>query len=333
MMPAAATATTTTTTTAIVIGRNEGKRLISCLASLAQQNVEIVYVDSGSWDNSIAEARQVGALVVELDNALPFTAARARQAGFDALRETGDLPEFIQFVDGDCSVLPDWIVAGQAALSADPSLGLVTGWRAELYPERSLYNALCDFEWHRPAGEITACGGDMMVRSAAFEAAGGFDATVIAAEDDEFCVRLSKAGWALRRLPQEMCRHDAAMMHFGQWWQRALRTGHGFAQVGWMHPPYFAREQMRALIYGLGLPILALTGLFHSLLLCLAVVAIYGVSYLRTTKGLIHEGLPSWEARRHARLLTLSKLPNLIGMGLFHWRRLMGRAMRIIEYK
>jgi len=320
-------------TTAIVIGRNEGKRLVACLASLTEQGVEIVYVDSGSWDNSIAEARKVGALVVELERDKPFTAARARQAGFEALAQTGDLPEFVMFVDGDCMVMDGWIAAGEKALRDDPDLGLVTGWRAELYPERSVYNAMCEFEWRRPAGVITACGGDMMVRSKAFEQAGGFDATVIAAEDDEFCVRLAKSGWGLRRIPVEMTRHDAAMLRFGQWWQRAVRTGHGFAQVGWMHPPYFRREQVRAVVYGLLLPLLLLIGLTESALLFLIVVALYGMNYVRTTKGLIADGLPAWEARRHARLLTLSKLPNVLGMTLFHWRRLSGRAMQIIEYK
>ena len=320
-------------TTAIVIGRNEGKRLIACLKSLTGQGVEIVYVDSGSWDNSVAEARAAGALVVELDASLPFTAARARQAGFEALNATGDLPEFMQFVDGDCIVVPGWIAAAETALRDDPTLGLVTGWRVELYPERSIYNALCDFEWHRPAGDIATCGGDMLVRSAAFEAAGGFDGSVIAAEDDEFCVRLARAGWKLRRLPLEMTRHDAAMLHFGQWWQRAVRSGHGFAQVGWMHPPYFRREQLRVLAYGLILPLLAILGLFASGWLFLAVLAAYLMSYIRTKRGLVAQGLPYWESRRHARLLTLSKIPNMIGMALFHWRRLRGRAMRIIEYK
>ncbi|MBO9407037.1 glycosyltransferase [Shimia sp. R9_1] len=320
-------------TTAIVIGRNEGERLVACLASLVAQDVEIVYVDSGSSDSSVEAARTAGALVIELDDSLPFTAARARQAGFDALAETEDLPEFVQFVDGDCIVAEGWIAAGEAALQADPKLGLVTGWRAELYPERSVYNALCDFEWHRPAGDITVCGGDMLVRSAAFVAAGGFDATVIAGEDEEFCLRVGKAGWALRRLPEEMTRHDAAMLEFSQWWQRAVRGGHAYAQVGWMHPPYALREQARAVVYGALFPALAAWGLLSNRWAFVTVLMIYTASYIRTKNGLVTAGLPYWEAWRHARLITLSKVPNILGMGMFHWRRLMGRSMRIIEYK
>ena len=33
--------------------------------------------------------------------------------------------------------------------------------------------------------------------------------------------------------------HDAAMLHFAQWWQRAIRSGHGFAQVGDLHARHF----------------------------------------------------------------------------------------------
>nr|MDA3858663.1 galactosyltransferase-related protein [Roseovarius sp.] len=210
--------------------------------------------------------------------------------------------------------------------------GLVTGWRSELYPERSVYNALCDHEWHRPAGEIMACGGDMMVRATAFEGVGGFDPTVIAAEDDEFCTRLRKVGWRLVRLPVAMTRHDADMTRFGQWWQRAVRSGHGFAQVGDLHPEYFTRERRRVWLYGATLPGLALLGLFFWPLL-VAVLAVYTLSYLRTAQGLRREGMAMRRALHHAVFLTLSKFPNLIGMLTYHLRKRRGRAMRIIEYK
>ncbi len=320
-------------TTVVIIGRNEGDRLVAGLDALVQQGVDIVYVDSGSSDGSVERARQVGALVVELDMSVPFTAARARQAGVEALRAKGNLPDFIQFIDGDCALVAGWIDAAEAALREDPELGLVTGWRVELYPERSLYNAMCEFEWHGPVGDIVFCGGDMMVRRTAYEAIGGFDTGLIASEDHDICIRLAKAGWSLRRLPLQMTRHDADMMHFSQWWRRAVRSGHGFAQIGWMHPPYFRREQLRALFYGLLLPLLMIAGVFCSGYLVLGVLALFGMSYVRTTKGLVDAGLTGWEARRHARLLTLSKFPNIIGMAMYHWRRLMGHKMHLIEYK
>lgn len=318
---------------AVVIGRNEGARLRRCLNSLAPQVAHLVYVDSGSQDDSVAFARSVGAVVVTLDTSVPFTAARARNAGFEALMELADL-EYVQFIDGDCSVEPDWIAKAVEAISKDASLGLVTGWRRELYPDNSIYNALCDVEWHRPAGAITACGGDMMVRAAAFDDAEGFDPTVIAAEDDEFCQRLIATNWKLLRIPHDMTVHDANMLHFSEWWKRAERSGHGFAQVSDLHPGYFAPERKRVLIYGLILPLLALLGLLFSAKLLLIVLLVFGVSYARTLMGLKREGVK--EPRLLAQLaglLSLSKMPNLLGMIRYYWRKRMGRDMRLIEYK
>ena len=57
---------------AVVIGRNEGKRLITCLKSIINHIDHIVYVDSGSTDNSVAEAKLLGCDVVSLDMNIPF---------------------------------------------------------------------------------------------------------------------------------------------------------------------------------------------------------------------------------------------------------------------
>ena len=52
----------------VVIGRNEGQRLINCLKSVkSQADTAIVYVDSGSTDGSVAAAQQLGVTVVNLD--------------------------------------------------------------------------------------------------------------------------------------------------------------------------------------------------------------------------------------------------------------------------
>ncbi|MEB3312704.1 MAG: glycosyltransferase, partial [Cyanobacteriota bacterium] len=44
----------------VVIGRNEGERLVRCLESLGRQlstqDLLAVYVDSGSTDNSVSQA-------------------------------------------------------------------------------------------------------------------------------------------------------------------------------------------------------------------------------------------------------------------------------------
>ena len=322
------------TVAAVVIGRNEGQRLVRCLQSLVPQVDQIIYVDSGSSDKSVSAARTLGATVVELDRSVPFTAARARNAGFSAIAASGHAPDYVQFVDGDCSVDSGWVAAATNTLHADPDLGIVTGWRRETNADASIYNAMFEVEWHRPDGLINACGGDMMVRSDVFQSVGGFNAQVIAAEDDEFCIRVRKSGKLIRRLPLQMTEHDANMTRFSQWWQRTKRSGHGFAQVGHLHPEHFVAERRRVWFYGAVLPLLLILSLaFQAWWVVGLVVAIYAISFMRTVSGLGQLGVDTASARRQAVFLTLSKFPNLIGMVTYWKRHLRDAPMTIIEYK
>lgn len=321
------------TVAAVVIGRNEGMRLQRCLTSLQGQLTRIVYVDSGSIDDSVNFARGIGAMVVELDTSVPFTAARARNAGFWALQGAG-LPDHVQFVDGDCGVQPGWIADAQATLDMQPDIGIVTGWRQEIEPERSVYNALAELEWHCPAGDILACGGDMMVRSTAFVAVDGFNPRLIAGEDDDFCLRVRATGLRVHRLPQTMTHHDLDMTRFSQWWQRAVRAGHAFAQIGSLHPAHFVRDRQRVLLYGGAMPVLALAGLVTGQWFLLALpIGAWTFNWLRTWRGLMRSGQPSAQAAHQAGALVLSKLPQMQGMLTFYFRKLRGADMQLIEYK
>jgi glycosyltransferase involved in cell wall biosynthesis len=317
---------------AVVIGRNEGARLVACLASLGPQVRRMVYVDSGSTDGSVAAARAAGAMVVELDLARPFTAARARNAGLAALDAAGGA-EVVQLVDGDCTLAPGWVAHALPALLAAPRRAIVFGRRRERAPGASVYNRLCDWEWDVPVGEVAACGGDILVRRAALAAVGDYREDVIAAEDDELCQRLRAAGWTIARIEGEMTLHDAAMARFAQWWRRAVRAGHGFAQVGALHPGHFVAARRRVWIWGLALPGLALAGLVAAPVLLVPVGAAYALSWARVARRLRARGEGWREAAAMAGLVTLSKLPNLQGMATYGLRRLRGGAMRIIEYK
>ena len=52
-----------------------------CLRSLPIDQNPVVYVDSGSSDDSVQRARDLGADVEVLDMTVPFSAARARNEG------------------------------------------------------------------------------------------------------------------------------------------------------------------------------------------------------------------------------------------------------------
>ena len=320
---------------AVAIGRNEGERLRRCLTSLLQQIARVVYVDSGSRDDSVAVAQSLGVKVVVLDTSAPFSAARARNAGFDALLAEEDL-DYVQFIDGDCGVETGWIDAARETLDEDLTIGIVTGWRTELAPDRNIYHAMSEVEWHRPAGDIRACGGDLMVRVEAFRAAGGFDASLVVSEDEEFCLRLTRrTGLRVHRVPRVMTHHDIHMSRFGQWWQRQVRTGHGYAEVGGLYPDHFWRERLRVLVYGLVLPLLGLGSIVAAEWWLLAVVGLaYVLNWARTAAGLRRAtGLRMGNALHQAAYLTLSKLPNIQGMSIFYARQMRGAPKHLIEYK
>jgi glycosyltransferase involved in cell wall biosynthesis len=317
---------------AVVIGRNEGARLTACLDSLQGAVRCIVYVDSGSTDDSLARARAAGARLVELDPARPFTAARARNAGLDALSQD-DPATHVQLIDGDCTLQAGWIASARAFLDANPRAAVACGRRRERFPEASLYNRMCDWEWDTPVGPARACGGDALIRLAALRAIGGYSDEVIAAEDDEMCQRLRQAGWEIWRLDAEMSEHDAAIHRFGQWWRRSVRAGHGFAQVGDRHPGHFRAERLRMRLWGAALPALAAAGLAASPWVPAAVAGLYAMSFARMAVRLARRPVPARDALAAAGLVTLSKFANLQGEATYRWRRLRGQVTSIIEYK
>lgn len=309
---------------AVVIGRNEGARLIACLASLRGQVARIVYVDSGSTDGSVDAARAAGAEVVALDMTQPFTAARARNAGWQQLSGDG----LVQFVDGDCTVRPDWIAQGAAYLAAHPDSAVVCGRRREMAPGASVYNRVIDMEWDTPVGAARACGGDALMRLDALRAVGGFDASLIAGEEPDLCLRLRAAGWGIWRLDAEMTLHDAALTRSGQWWQRSRRAGHAFAEGAARHgaPPerHWVAETRRALLWGAALPLAIVLGaVLHpwALMLLLA----YPAQLIRLAR---RSGDWGWAA-----LTLLSKFAEAQGVLGYHLRRLSGRKRGLIEYK
>ena len=314
---------------AVVIGRNEGDRLIRCLASLEGRAAPVIYVDSGSTDGSVEAAHAAGADVVALDMSVPFTAARARNAGLARLKsvsDTGARDAFVQVIDGDCELQPGWTEAAQAFLADHPKVAMVAGRLRERFAQATIWNRLADTEWDTPVGETQAVGGIAVLRAEAVAAVGGYRESLIAGEEPELCLRLRRAGWQIWRLEAEMALHDIAMTRFGQWWRRMRRHGHAIAEGRVLHgagPEHYCVAPMRrALIWGLGVPGAALLGALvtpSAFLLLLAWPA--QVLRLRL-RG---------ESLTQAFFLVLGKLPETQGILSYHLTRRKGP--QIIEYK
>lgn len=307
---------------AVVIGRNEGARLRACLLSLQDQVARVIYVDSGSSDGSAALAEAMGATVIALDMAQPFTAARARNAG---LAQVG--AAFVQFVDGDCAVAPNWVATALAFATAQPDAVVICGRRRERFVQASVYNRLCDAEWDTPIGPARACGGDALMRVAALRAVGGYNDSLIAGEEPELCLRLSRQGGSVHRIDAEMTLHDAAMTRFSQWWKRSKRAGHAFAEGAALHGAgperHWVAETRRALVWGIGIPVAALLlGLLHPI----------GFALLLAWPAQVMRLAPRMGMER-AFFTVLGKLPEAQGVIGYWWGRLRRKRAGLIEYK
>lgn len=318
----------------VVIGRNEGERLINCLKSILQYTAMIVYVDSGSTDNSIQNAQHLGIDVISLDLSTPFTAARARNDGANFLVNHISGFKYIQFVDGDCGVQPGWFDKGFTFLEHNSEYAVVCGRRRERFPEHSIYNQLCDIEWNTVIGDAFSCGGDSLIRLNAFQQVDGFNISLIAGEEPEMCFRMRESGWKIRRINAEMTLHDAAIIKFSQWWNRSKRGGHAFTEGAFLHGTsperYYVKESLRVLVWGLLIPfIIFITSLLLTPYLLL-VMLLYPLQIIRLALRNEVSNTNKWS---YAFFLVIGKFPEAVGQLSYVIDRLFSKKGQLIEYK
>ncbi len=317
----------------VVIGRNEGQRLERCLSSLQDFLPRLVYVDSKSTDNSVEIARAASADVIGLDMSIPFSAARARNAGLQHLQTSHPEIAYVQFIDGDCELDADWLRKGLGVLEERRHVAVVCGRRRERSPESSLYNLVCDLEWDTPIGAADACGGDALMRIGALEQVGGYDPTFVAGEEPEMCLRLRQAGWTILRIDAEMTKHDADIHRFHAWWKRQKRYGYALALSVAKHGSgterYKVKEVVRALAWTLAIPV-AILFLSTINLWALVGLLIYPTQIARLAAK-DRSGRP-WIAKRAA-LRVLSRFAETAGLFQYMRDRFTKKRPQIIEYK
>jgi GT2 family glycosyltransferase len=321
----------------VVIGRNEGERLVSCLRSLENWPGPVVYVDSASEDDSVAKARELGAVVVELTRDRQLSAARGRNAGAAYLRQHWPTVRYVQFVDGDCVVDANWPHDATAFLDQHATVAIVCGRLRERHRDASIYNRLCDLEWDRPVGRTQTCGGIFMVRAQAFHDVGEFNETITAGEEPELCRRLTAAGWNIHRLSAEMGTHDADMHRFGQWWRRAVRSGHAYAEAAWRHgrgPERFGvRPSVSIWWWAFGWPMLLIALAWPTAGWAFLGLAAYPLLWLRILGSQRRRGRTLSDAALYATFCILGKWAQWQGQLTFLKRKLTGTKASIIEYK
>lgn len=324
----------------VVIGRNEGARLIRCLESVRAMRVpggafEVIYVDSASTDGSCECAAQLGARVIRVNPPRP-TAALGRNAGWRAARSP-----YVLFLDGDTVLDPDFVTEALKEF-ADERTAVVWGHRREINTRASVYNRVLDLDWVYPPGVSDFCGGDALVRREVLEKVRGYDETLIAGEEPEMCRRIRALGYVIRHIDRPMTGHDLAMTRFTQYWRRAVRAGYAYAEVSarfrLTDSPLWEGEARRNTLRGGALVLLPLAALFLTLtlhtLIPLVLLAAFIILLVGRTARKVGWKSPDISTRLlYAVHSHLQQLPILAGQLSYGLNRRRGRARELIEYK
>lgn len=201
----------------VVIGRNEADGLAHCLASV--KGLDVLYVDSGSTDESREIAAAHGVPVAALDDP-PFTAARGREAGWRQARG-----KWIFFLDGDCVLTPDALLVTEE-LRASPEVAVVWGVSRERRPGATFLQRVLELRYRGfPEGPGPLVGGNYFCRREALEAVDGFDETLTGGENANLGWRLRRAGRVVWHVEAPLVEFESGIDGLGAYWRRAIRFG------------------------------------------------------------------------------------------------------------
>ena len=151
-------------------------------------------------------------------------------------------------------------------------------------------------------------------------------------------MRLRELGGVLLRVDRESTLHDADMDRFGQWWTRAKRCGHAYAQVSELHgargEKKFVREMKRAWVLGAVVPgsaaLLTVPTLGSVVARARRSIRCNAV---RIAMGTRKRGFSWKDAAAWGASCALSPIPQAVGALKFHLDRLRSKRPEIIEYK
>jgi GT2 family glycosyltransferase len=209
---------------AVVIPNWNGRRLLgACLSALCRQtfpDFEIILVDNGSTDGSVASVREYFSTVRVIGNEVN----RGFAAGVNQGIRASDSP-FVATLNNDTEVSPGWLAALVAAAEGDPRVGM---WASKmLFADRpTVINStgICldraGIAWDRRGGALDEgserepveifgpCGGAALYRRAMLDEIGLFDEDFFAyLEDVDLAWRARLAGWRCLYVPAARVLH------------------------------------------------------------------------------------------------------------------------------
>lgn len=200
-------------------------RTLRQLQVLDPPPLEVLVVDGGSEDETLAIARVVGVRVLTCDRR-----GRSVQMNHGAKLATGDV---VVFLHADTGV-PDDLIAIIEGVLADSAVvcggfvSLMTGaqttrWGVSLHNYLKTYYAPLLFKPGLFFKGLRLLFGDqvMFCRRAEFWECGGFDETLPIMEDGDLCLRLVQKG-RIRQVNRVVQSSDRRVAHWGAWKATAI---------------------------------------------------------------------------------------------------------------
>ncbi|MFH1063140.1 MAG: glycosyltransferase [Candidatus Omnitrophota bacterium] len=188
--------------------KNEEEHLKRCLESISREisclsGTEIILVDCGSTDQSLAIAKQFPIKIIQLKPEWAHSPAAARYIG--CLHATG---KYIFIIDADMELLTEFIKSGIDFLEQEPNIVGVAGMGAEVYPDGGIENDL--YKRKNQIKSVEFLGGAALYLNSALKTVGNFNPYLKAEEEAEISQRLKKAGYKLFSINLPMIKHYTA---------------------------------------------------------------------------------------------------------------------------
>jgi glycosyltransferase involved in cell wall biosynthesis len=205
----------------VVIGLNEEENLQACMQSILDSDypgdkIELIYVDSGSKDNSIKIAQKfTNKVFVE---AIWPSPARNRNRGIIESKY-----DIIHFIDGDIIIDKDYLIFAVEKL-LEGKVQCVFGRLVEKDAKRLGKILLHEYS-NCKAGLIDSPGaGGTFIKNALIEV-NGWDERIPRGEEPEIGERLRKAGYKIWFIDQKMGIHDFGINNLIQYFRKQINAG------------------------------------------------------------------------------------------------------------
>lgn len=195
------------TVSVILPSKNESAFIAMAIASIRNQNypselIEIIVVDNGSTDASVSIAEKAGARVLTKLN------CRVGAVRNEGVRHAKG--EVLAFLDADCEAGELWLVDAVRLLFAENGVGLVGGMCCAPSKGSWIERTWAPTEPSNIEKDVNALGcTGLVVKKSVFDALGGFDEVLEAAEDDDFCRKVKSLGQRI------VCSPKCSVIHHG----------------------------------------------------------------------------------------------------------------------